>query len=176
MTWKPIANWPEYQVCDDGRIRNALTGRVLKPTKCGTLGHMKVTLCSGASVRRQVLVHRVVCEAFHGPPPTPKHQAAHWDGNASNNRAENVRWATKSENEADKVLHGRSNRGTRNGMAKLTEADVVAIRAAVANGAKMKDLSLAYGVRHSTISGVASGKRWKHVGAEHEHEREGEDA
>ncbi|WP_449411892.1 HNH endonuclease signature motif containing protein [Methylobacterium komagatae] len=44
------------------------------------------------------LVHRLVCEAFHGPAPTPEHQVAHADGTRWNARADNLRWATRTEN------------------------------------------------------------------------------
>jgi hypothetical protein len=34
------------------------------------------------------------------------HQAAHGDGAGLNNRLANLRWATRRENEADKIKHG----------------------------------------------------------------------
>jgi hypothetical protein len=48
------------------------------------LGHMKV--------------HRLVCEAFHGKPPSGKSVVIHIDENALNNRPENLRWGTQKEN------------------------------------------------------------------------------
>jgi len=44
-------------------------------------------------------VHRLVCAAHCGPPPTPAHsQVHHLDGNPSDNRPENLAWATPSDN------------------------------------------------------------------------------
>jgi hypothetical protein len=43
-------------------------------------------------------VHRLVCEAFHGPPPFPKAVVIHLDENALNNRPENLKWGTQKEN------------------------------------------------------------------------------
>jgi hypothetical protein len=43
-------------------------------------------------------VHRLVAEAFHGPPPFDDAVAMHVDENAANNRASNVRWGTQKEN------------------------------------------------------------------------------
>jgi hypothetical protein len=43
-------------------------------------------------------VHRLVCEAFHGPPPFEKAVVIHIDENALNNRPENLRWGTQKEN------------------------------------------------------------------------------
>lgn len=43
-------------------------------------------------------IHRLVCEAFHGPPPFPKAVVIHLDEDATNNRAENLKWGTQKEN------------------------------------------------------------------------------
>jgi hypothetical protein len=43
-------------------------------------------------------VHRLIAEAFHGPPPFHNAVAMHIDENAANNRAENIRWGTQKEN------------------------------------------------------------------------------
>jgi hypothetical protein len=43
-------------------------------------------------------VHRLVCEAFNGPPPSPGLDCEHIDENPRNNRPENLRWATRKEN------------------------------------------------------------------------------
>ena len=43
-------------------------------------------------------VHRIVCTAFNGPAPSPQHVVDHIDTNRQNNRPENLRWVTKTEN------------------------------------------------------------------------------
>ena len=45
-----------------------------------------------------VKVHRMVCEAFHGPAPAGKPYVLHIDENAHNNRPENLKWGTQKEN------------------------------------------------------------------------------
>lgn len=44
-------------------------------------------------------VHRLVCEAFHGPQPSPAHIVLHLDEDPSNNREVNLRWGTRKENQ-----------------------------------------------------------------------------
>lgn len=48
--------------------------------------------------RGNLKIHRLVCEAFHGPAPFPKAVVIHLDENALNNRPENLKWGTQKEN------------------------------------------------------------------------------
>ncbi|WP_234796162.1 HNH endonuclease signature motif containing protein [Agrobacterium vitis] len=43
-------------------------------------------------------VHRLVCEAFNGPPPSADSVCMHLDENAANNRPSNLQWGTQKEN------------------------------------------------------------------------------
>ena len=43
-------------------------------------------------------VHRLVCEAFHGPAPFAGAVVIHINEDATNNRPENLRWGTQKEN------------------------------------------------------------------------------
>ena len=104
-------------------------------------------------------VHKLVALAFLGPPPTPKHAVAHYDGDKTNNHFTNLRWATKAENEADKIRHGRTNRGERNGQAKITDAQAEQIKQRCGNGEKASALAAEYGISSSAISNIYRGIR-----------------
>lgn len=108
-------------------------------------------------------VARFLCEAFHGEPPTPAHQAAHWDGNCANDRADNLRWATRRENYQDQVRHGTSKRGEGHHIAILTDDIVHAIRAQSAGGAKQADLARQYGIGRSHIHQIINRRMWSHI-------------
>ena len=57
-------------------------------------GYCQVVICT-----RNFQVHRLVAYAFLGPPPSEAAwQVNHIDGNCSNNRIDNLEWATRSEN------------------------------------------------------------------------------
>lgn len=43
-------------------------------------------------------LHRLVCEAFHGPPPFHKAVVMHLNENSDDNRPENLAWGTQKEN------------------------------------------------------------------------------
>jgi hypothetical protein len=112
---------------------------------------------------REYLAHRLICEWAHGPVPEDKEQAAHSCGNRLCVNPHHLRWATRRENEADKVIHGTTNRGARSGSAVLTPDDVRRIRSAVKSGVTMYVLSKQYGVAHKTIKRAALGLSWSEV-------------
>ena len=81
-----------WQVSSEGRCRNSRGG--ISHGSLASSGYCEVQICG-----RNFRVHRLVAHAFLGPPPS---QAAgevnHIDGNGSNNRRDNLEWATRSEN------------------------------------------------------------------------------
>jgi hypothetical protein len=113
-------------------------------------------------------VHREACKAKHGPPPTPKHQAAHSCGRGAMGcvNPNHLRWATAKQNGADMVLHGRSQRGARQHMAKLTEPMVREIRAlhgTMTHG----DIAGRFGVSRSCVSMILGGRIWAWLAPDH---------
>ena len=67
---------------------------------------------------------------------------------------------TPKENHADSVRHGTAVRGERTKQSKLTESQVLEIRA---SNETQKVLGERYGVDPSHISVIRSGKAWKHL-------------
>lgn len=169
--WKDYPRYQGvYEVSNFGRVRRIAPatgtrkGKVLKPWIMST-GQAVVTLSVKCKTHKK-LVSRLVCEAWHGKPPSQKHQAAHWDGNPSNNYSSNLRWATQSENEDDKKRHGRYNHappGSRHRDAKLNESDIPIIRKRYLKGESYSNIAATYKVCWSTIRGVIKKKTWKHV-------------
>lgn len=110
-SWLPIPGYEGYySVSDQGRVRNARTGRVLKASHHWS-GYRHVTL-SVRNQRRQHQVHVLVLTAFAAPRPDGM-QACHGPGGQSDNRLSNLRWDTPSENELDKVRQGTHNMASR---------------------------------------------------------------
>lgn len=60
--------------------------------------------------RKSVLVHRIVCIAFHGPSPGRYWQVRHRNAVRTDNRATNLRWGTVQDNARDRVHHNRMRR------------------------------------------------------------------
>ena len=102
-SWRRHPVDSEIEVSDLGRVR---IGETIRSQYTDRKGY-KSTLARVRKARKHTYsVHRLVLEAWVGMAPTQKHQAAHWNGDPSDNRLENLRWATQAENEADKVRHG----------------------------------------------------------------------
>ena len=161
--WKNIPDWPLHQASNLGRIR-ALVGAQIKSRRVNKIELRKLTVLPiGYVVAGNALyVHRMVLLAFRGKPPFGM-QARHLNGNRADNRLCNLEWGTRSTNENDKIEHGRSNRGEKNGQAKLTAADIVAIRAINGPRGIISRLAEHYDVSHATISVIRTNKRWRHV-------------
>ena len=72
------------------------------------------------------LVSRVVCEEAHGPPPSPKHQAAHATLSGCFGdlcvAPHHLRWATNRENQADIPAAKRSERSRQGNLSKTPES------------------------------------------------------
>ena len=71
---------------------------------------------------------------------------------------------TQADNIADCVAKGRNAKGVKHAAAKLTEADVLAIRAD-RSGASQSELAKRYNVQQPLISRILNRKIWTHLPA-----------
>lgn len=97
--WRVIPGFSRYEVTRHGDVRNAQTGRALKP-HAHWKGYLAIGLIGDHGRKVYTRVHRVVALAFI-PNPENKPQVNHKDGDKKNNRRTNLEWATNREN----VLH-----------------------------------------------------------------------
>jgi len=126
--------------------------------RSGTYGRVR------AGSDRREYAHRRMCELVNGPPPTPLHETAHSCGRGYDGcvTPEHLRWDTKAGNAADRALHGTENRGERNGQAKLTTAQVRAIRASEGREPQWA-IAKRFGICRQTVSDIRTGRRWAHL-------------
>lgn len=112
---------------------------------------------------RDAMTHWVICRTFHGPRPSPHHQVCHSNGNAHDNRAENLRWGTPKQNKADEIRHNTRRNGVENGNSKFTESDIVAIRKLYASGLTAKAIGKKFNTTDANIGFIVKRKTWKHI-------------
>lgn len=156
-----------YLVSSVGRVcslrqKTRLGGGLMRctPNDAGYPTVSIATVLGGKS--RPQRVHRLMLLAFVGPPPRGAF-ACHTNGIRSDNRLENLRWGSQVENMADARRHGTFAVGAVCKNAKLSESDVIAIRASTENNRVLSEI---YGVHRSHISSVRNGRWWKHIAAE----------
>lgn len=112
--WRWIPGFEgRYQVSTEGRVLSVVAQdkpRLLKiysiNRKTRAKPRLAVTLCNGG-VRRMFLVYRLVLLAFVGPCPEGM-EACHWDDDTTNNKLENLRWGTRSDNAQDMIRNGNN--------------------------------------------------------------------
>jgi hypothetical protein len=107
--------------------------------------------------------HRIAWELTYGPPGNS--WVLHRCDNPRCVRPDHLFLGAPKDNGADMAAKGRadSRRGAARQNAKLTEADVLAIRAARAQGVTGADLGRRYDVHRTTIYHICSRDYWKHI-------------
>lgn len=127
---------------------------------------------------RTTSAHRFSLEMALGRRLLPDEFACHRCDNRLCCRGSHLFVGTTLENAQDMVAKGRSARGDRNGCrrhpeaiargeaagnAKLTEAQVIEIRARRASGEQLGSLAAAFGIGKVQVSRIAHRTRWAHV-------------
>ena len=97
--WRDCIGFKNYQASNLGNIRNKKRLNVIKPRadvirNTYTRFQVNVTNELGKQVNQRV--HRLVAKAFI-PNPDNRTEIDHIDGDPSNNRVDNLRWSTRSE-------------------------------------------------------------------------------
>jgi hypothetical protein len=130
--WRPVAVYGAYyQVSNFGRVKSlarrsyrfnprwncdsiiSVQEKILcqSPFKYRYKGKSRIrdkrpaAMMVGLSIDGRLIsryVHHLVLEAFVGLRPQGT-EACHWDGDAANNKLENLRWGTSVENKADAI-------------------------------------------------------------------------
>lgn len=121
-----------------------------------------------AMLNKVGLVSRAVCEEVNGPPPTPKHEAAHSCGNGHLGcvAKKHLSWKTSKENKSDKLMHGTHLEGERHPNSKLTEEQVKEILQ-LKKRLPQRKIASEFGVHQTTISLIHRGVIWQSLENSH---------
>jgi hypothetical protein len=178
--YKQVIGFAFYEVSNYGNVRSIdrevslvdpRSGKTVKRKYKGVNLRTKRSVTDGRLKSLQVTLyidgqpyyrtaHSLVMDAHVGRRPYG-YEIAHNDGDAGNNRLDNLRYTTHRDNCLDRVRHGTENIGERNPMSILREDDIYAIRRDP--DATTRDLSQRYGVSVSAINDVKSGATWAHL-------------
>lgn len=95
--WRVIDSNPDYQVSNTGLVRSIKFNKVKVLQLAIRSGYCGVNLCNNG-IQTPARVHRLVALAFI-PNPDGKKEVDHINRVGTDNRIENLRWATRSENQ-----------------------------------------------------------------------------
>ena len=169
--WKAIEGEPGYEVSDQGRVRwlggsrQWARGTRDWPPRIELMrqsrGYLSVWFPqSEGRKQRRVKVHRLVAFAFLSPPLPGHNQVNHKNGNKLDNRAENLEWVTQTQNARHSVDTLGNNVGHKNPAARLTEAQVVAIRA---DTRPQSAIAADYSIPQQHVSAIKLRQCWRHI-------------
>lgn len=165
--WAPVVGYEGiYEVSTQGRVASVSTnwrgyGQRIMEQDVDRYGYMKVRLTREGK-RKKFSVHRLVCIAFLGA-PGDEEQVCHINGDATDNRLENLKWGTAKENAEDRNRHGMTAIGDRNAQSVLKVGDIPRIRRLAANGLSQCSIAKEFQVSDRTIRDILTGRTWKHV-------------
>lgn len=152
--WLDLPKFPHHQVSTYGRIRNKRNNYILKPFP-DRYGYLRLSIGSVDNVP----VHRLVCEAFYGPPIGKRNQVNHIDANRQNNHVLNLEWCTSSEN-IEWAMH-KGNINPYIGLKKALEINRVPVRIVELDKTfdSVKECSEFLGVNPNRVSRCLIGER-----------------
>ena len=107
-----IKGFENYVIFEDGVIINIETGKELKPYLEKAIGYYRAGLSKNKN-KHKFYIHRLIAEAYI-PNPHNKPEVDHINRIRNDNRIENLRWATHSENNQNKSEFKNNTSGTQN--------------------------------------------------------------
>jgi RAB protein geranylgeranyltransferase component A len=124
-------------------------------------GYLQVTLRPFVEKKR-VAVHQAVATAFHGPCPEGM-VVAHLNGVSTDNRPDNLAFATQKENISHKVEHGTYTCGDKHHFSKISDAECLEILEEMKTSKARKLIAEDHGVSLSHIYALRAGRMRKHL-------------
>jgi predicted XRE-type DNA-binding protein len=164
--WRKI-NWSEdYEVSNLGRVRSwkpygRSKNKPIKPyIKSQWLlnGYPAVIITNGKD-RKSCMVHTLVAESFIGPRPDG-YVIAHKDDNRKNNKLNNLRYATRSDNIKDALKNNKMKVGENHPNAKLSSLQVAEVRHLVIDlGWTHQRVANLFNVSKSSVNQIINNKK-----------------
>ncbi len=152
----------------DGEIytpswKGGKSGRIMKPA-LDSNGYMRTMLVDNEGKNRTIKVHRIIAQTFIENPHQLK-EVNHINGQKSDNRVSNLEWVSHQQNIRHSFDNGlQNNKGENNPTSKLSEKDVLEIRAKFKPRVYgRKKLAEEYKVKISTIKDVILRRSWMHI-------------
>lgn len=152
--WKTMPRHPTHLVSNKGRVAKILVATAFNRK------HPGINIGRRGNCQR-VFVHRAMLEAFVSPPPYLKAVTRHLNDIPTDNRLDNLRWGTASENARDAIRNGRRGVNENAPRAKLSNKDIIVIRTYYDRGHSLAGIAAVFGVAKSHVCGIGKRRFWK---------------
>ena len=165
--WKILDFNQQYEVSTEGQVRRIRDNFYPKYCKDKD-GYMSCSLNNGDGTKTKYRVHRLIAMAFI-PNPENKPEVNHINSIRDDNRAENLEWCTRSENEKHAYRDGRhqdlKDRARENLLKYAVKAISVPVRQFDLNGKfiaeypSISEASRKTGINATSISQASQGQK-----------------
>lgn len=157
---KAIPKYEGYYADEKGYIYSTRSGNLYRLSQIMHKGYYHVHIRRSEPVARWLKfpVHQLILFAYVGERPADM-ECRHLNGNALDNRLENLCWGTKKENAADAMRHGTAvclNYGEHAIGAKLSDKQVREMRALFMQGYKQKDLAKRFNISQRHVNDIVN--------------------
>lgn len=179
VEWRPVEGYEGYyEVSNCGKVRSiprrvrvnnqngiftkSYPSKILK-SYITTRGYELVKLCKKGVVK-SYSVHRLVAKAFCSN-THEKPEVNHKDGDKLNNHASNLEWNTPSENQKHAFTEGlqKPQKGSKNGMSRLDEIDILFLHHWRSKGYYAKELAKLFGLSKNHAQDILGFRRWSYI-------------
>lgn len=161
--WKDIEDFEGlYQVSNLGRIYSIKNNKILKPTNNSLRTNRLYIKLYKDKVQYTFIIARLVAKAFI---PNPNNLATvnHIDGNATNNKVENLEWLSNADNMRHAYKTGLQKSGHHRSTARYTEEDVIKMYELHDSGVSSNKIAEMYNGSGRSIRRILSGERYKEL-------------
>lgn len=156
-----------FSISTYGRLRNDLTGNILKPSALKSGYYSVRTTLGKRNNKMHIIIHKAVAYTFI-PNENNFPEVNHKDGDKLNNYVNNLEWCTSSYNQQHKYDIGLFDKsklsGENNKSVKLTWNDIEYIREHYAPYSKQygsRALARRFNISHTVILDIINNKSWK---------------
>lgn len=164
---RPILSHPNYYAGSDGNIYSTKSSkghlrknpRILKPF-IGNSGYQTIGLFLNKS-SQNLMVHRLVCGAFHGNCPEGM-ECLHIDDDKFNNTPSNLKWGTRSQNllMREKIRGGWAG-GLKHGNQRFNKEQISEIKKLISEEIMGTEIAKKFGCHKSTIYEIKRGDTYR---------------
>lgn len=177
VEYRELDDFPGYRVGNDGSLQSCWTKQQLG-NGMGTRSvigkewrsRKAVVLPSGRRMfhlvrngrRFSKYAYHLVLLAFVGQRPKGR-EACHKNGICDDDRADNLRWGTHTENMGDLLEHGTRQIGESHHNCKIKKNDVLEIRCLCATGQSRKSVAQQFGIGYQSVCDIVHRRTWNHV-------------